>query len=125
MRKSIYLSIFCAFLFSSCGEQLDTTLLHGTWKVDKFLALGKEKDRDLTNVQFSFNDKNVYTYQSSLKNLEAGHYRVERSILYSTDTLNAQRIEKAVKITHLTQDSLYLLMNRGGIEETLIMHRLK
>lgn len=118
-------AIFIALLLSSCAEEFDQTLLHGEWKVDLFLESDKARDMDLTNMGFSFNAQNVYTYQSNLKYREAGKYRIERSILYSTDTLSNQRIEKAVKITRITADSLYLLMNDGGIEQKIILHKVK
>jgi hypothetical protein len=118
-------SIFTIVFLSSCEEEFDKSLLYGSWQADQFLESDKVKEIDISNMGFTFNDKNVYTYQSNLKYKEAGNYRIERAILYSTDTLSNQRIEKAVKIIHITSDSLQLLMNNGGIEQKVFLHKLK
>ena len=125
LKQLILGSIFTILFLSSCEEEFDKSLLYGSWQADQFIESDKVKEMDISNMGFTFNAQNVYTYQSNLKYKEAGNYRIERAILYSTDTMSNQRIEKAVKITHITVDSLYLLMNNGGVEQKIILHKLK
>lgn len=119
--------VFVAFMLFllGCEEPLDQTLLHGDWQADQYLASGQPKKTDPSLISFSFDANNTYTYRGGLSYKEAGNYRLERSVLYSTDTLSNQRIEKAVKIIRITTDSLYLEMNNGGIEEELILHKIR
>ncbi|MFT5165562.1 MAG: hypothetical protein ACI8P3_000789 [Saprospiraceae bacterium] len=119
------ISMLLVTLLSSCTEEFDQTLLYGDWQADLFLESEQEKEMDISNMGFTFNAHGVFTYQSNLKYKEAGNYRIERSVLYSTDTLSSQKIEKAVRITYITADSLHLLMNNGGIEQKIILHKLK
>lgn len=121
---SIFLIVFCFSLFA-CEEPLDQTLLHGTWQADQFLESGKPKNLDISNMAFTFNGQNVYTYQSNLRHREAGNYRIEGDILYSTDTLIETKIEKAVRIIQLTNDSLQLSMNNGGVKQHIHLHKAK
>ena len=126
MKKYTILVCFLGLaIFTGCGEQLDQTLLYGTWQADLFIETGKPKELNLSNMKFSFNDKDIYTYQSNLKYKEAGIYRLDGDKLYSTDTLSDQRIEKAVRILKLTKDSLQLGMNNGGIEQEIFLHKVQ
>ncbi len=126
MRKNVLLGLLSfGFLFMACGEELDKTMLYGSWKADQFIRGDKAAEMNISNMGFTFNAENIYTYQSNLKYKEAGSYRLERSYLYSTDTLNNERVEKVVKITLLSPDSLHLSMNNGGITESIILHKLK
>ena len=126
MQKIVSLTIVIfTSLFIGCTEKFDINLLYGTWQVDQFLEADKPKELDISRMNFSFNAQNIYTYQSNLKYREAGNYRVEGYHLYSTDTLNNERLEKVVKITHITSDSLHLSMNNGGITQQIILHKLK
>ena len=113
------------FLCGGCAEKFDKTLLHGNWQVDQFLEADQPKNLDISKMGFSFNDQNVYTYQSNLKYREAGNYRIEGDYLYSTDTLNNERVEKVVQISYITKDTLHLTMNNGGITQKFILHKLK
>lgn len=120
-----FLPLIAILFICSCEEPLDPTLLHGEWQADEYLASGKPKKTDPKLIGFTFAADQTYTYKGGFSYKEAGQYRLERSILYSTDTLSDQRIEKAVKIARITADSLYLEMNNGGIEEELVLHKVK
>jgi len=101
MPRIILFSCACFLLFfcSSCEEDLDQNLLYGDWQAHEYKVSGKSKATDLSKINFNFNAKNVYTFQGGPIHKEAGNYKISGNILYSTDTLNTDRIEKAVKIT--------------------------
>ena len=115
-----------ALLFFFCGCQEDSKyaeLLPGTWKVASIYENNQLKDMNTTNIQFSFNENGQYTYRSNAEYQEAGPYYIERKLLYTTDTVNAQRIKKSVKIKEITADSLFLDMNQGGIPQLWKLYR--
>ncbi len=126
MQKIIqFSSLVFIFLLASCAEPIDQTLIHGTWQADQYLANGKPKKSDPANIGFTFDAKNTYHFKGGLSYQEAGPYRIERDVLYTTDTLGNQRIEKAVRIAHISADSLHFKMNNNGIPEEIILHKTK
>jgi len=126
MQKIIQIfSLILIFSISSCEEPIDLTLIHGTWQADQYLANGKPKKSDPANIGFTFNAQNIYSFKGGLSYKEAGPFRIERDVLYTTDTLGNQRIEKAVRIAHISADSLHFKMNNNGIPEEIILHKVK
>ncbi len=117
----ILTALLCLLLFSACLD--DPTDIYGRWQVEQMFEQGETSDLDLNGVYFHFSPTGTYEYQGNLKYREAGYYRIERKLLYTTDTLNEERIEKAVKITHLSPDSLSFLMNAQGNEQILILSK--
>ncbi len=124
MKIVSILSIALCILLTACkNDGPDPQMLIGTWQADQFIEKGVAKDIDLSRMNFSFNEQKIYTYHANLNSREAGHYRVKGQYLYTTDTLDAQSLEKVVKISHLSSDSLHLTMNRGGTEQIIILHK--
>jgi len=117
----------CVFmiLFSACEEALDTSMLQGDWQAYEYLANGNDKGVDPSLIKFTFPNQQHYHFQGGLKYREAGNFHIKGRLLYTTDTLNTQRIEKVVKIAHLTKDSMFLQMNNGGIEEEFRLLKTK
>lgn len=126
MIKGICSSLFMLLLLSGCTEsEIDTKLLQGNWDAVMMMesdVIAKEK---MVQTGFSFLPGNRYLYQGGPSYNEAGTYRIEGDLLYSTDTLAAKRVEKVVRIVLLTPDSLFLGMNSGGIKQEMRLLRKK
>ena len=120
MKKYLFYFSTLSFCFSilSCSNPIDEKMLVGSWTAIEFLENGSPKEVDLKAINFSFYTDNTYTFQG-LMNKEAGNYYLKRSLLYSTDTISNQRIEKSVKIIKSTPDSLFFEMNNGGIPQII------
>ncbi len=98
--------------------------LPGTWKAYEFTQNGNAVDFDLSRLTFTFDKNGKYTFTSSnLNTKEAGQYHLNGNILYTTDTLIAQRLEKAVKIKKTGVDSIQFLMNAGGIDQKIFLYK--
>ena len=125
MKNVIYLltlTILLAVL--SCEDTIDNKLVVGNWTAVEFLENNAPKDVDLKSINFSFYENNTYTFQG-LMNLEAGNYYLSRNLLYSTDTLSDNRIEKSVKVIKSTADSLFFEMNNGGVMQIIKLHKVE
>ena len=113
--------IFYLFLFlsiSACQEEnLPAELLYGKCKVAQVYENHKLKDLGTGSILFTFDEKGRYTYGSESSNAEAGSFFLKGKQLHTKDTINPQAIKKAVAITRLTADSLFLDMNRGGVPQ--------
>ncbi len=116
MKFKILLLLSLPFLLFTC-KKIDETLLHGKWKVASMLEKGKPVDKGAEKATFNFLPNGTYTYNISYYN-EAGNFHTKDGKLYTTDTLNSDRIEKVVRVVNLTSDSLILEMNNAGIPQT-------
>ena len=81
------------------------------------LEKNKPVDKGAEKAVFNFMPNGTYTYNISYYN-EAGNFHTKDGKLYTTDTLNSDRIEKVVRVVNLTIDSLILEMNNAGIPQT-------
>ena len=115
--KNLCSLLILIFFCASCEEDNSAALLYGTWKVAAIYENNQAKDMAIGNIRFQFNENGNYTYNSNADYAEAGSFYVSRKLLYTTDTINADRIKKSVKIKELTVDSLFLDMNQGGIPQ--------
>ncbi|HHH50706.1 MAG TPA: hypothetical protein ENK52_06985 [Saprospiraceae bacterium] len=123
MKFKTWLILATIFFVFSCKE-LDQTLLHGKWQGVELLEKGKvAQDSGAAAAIFTFSKNGNYTYQLPHYK-EAGNYRIVENKLYTTDTIKS-RLEKVVRITHLTNDSLFLEMNKGGIPQLLKCYKVK
>ena len=117
--------IAIALLFMiACKAEIDKELIHGQWKASAFIENGTAADVDLTNVSFTFNKDGSYQYHGTLQPQESGRFYVLGRMLFTTDTTANQRIEKSVKITQLTTDSLYFQMNAGGVPQGFQLYKV-
>jgi len=80
------------------------------------------KDVDLNSINISLYEDNTYQFRG-LMNKEAGNYHLSRNLMYSTDTLSDNRIEKSVKIIKSTVDSLFFEMNDGGVMQVIKFYK--
>ena len=110
-------AIGCAFAFFlflfSC--QTDSAvnyeeLLLGKWQATALTEQDSLMDIDLRSVQLDFQLGNRYNYRGTLKEVEAGSYRVQKDLLFTKDTIVKPPQEKVVKILKLTIDSLQIEM---------------
>lgn len=113
---------FAITLLISCENENATAIL-GSWQCTEILEEGEPLELDASVINFSFDEKNQYTYQGTLTYKEAGSYRLVGDKLYTTDTIDATAVEKVVKITLLTADSMNFKMNAAGKERILKLAR--
>ena len=120
--QSLLIFLFTLLIFS-CNK-IDETLLHGKWKVAAMLEKGKPTDKGTDKALFDFMPDGTYAYEISYYK-EAGNYHTKDRKLYTTDTLNSDRIEKVVRIINITNDSLTLEMNNAGIPQIWKCYKAK
>ena len=118
MSLKHFLLLILVILVSTACSELDTTLLHGKWKGHQMLESGKVVDKGAELVKFEFDANGVYTYELAHMK-ESGHYKTLEDKLYTKDTIDANRLEKVVRVVLLTSDSLHLQMNSAGKEQLL------
>ncbi|MEO1258396.1 MAG: lipocalin family protein [Bacteroidota bacterium] len=99
--------------------------LVGKWQAIYIAEEGKELDIDYTPVNFQFNSNGFYEFNSTIEYKEVGTYFLNGNLLYTLDTLNSASSEKAVKITMLTSDSLYLNMMANGKDKLMKLYRVE
>ena len=120
--KSLYcpfLLIF--FLVIACSPNENEQLILGEWVCTSWTTAVDPLNSCNNNVYFDFNaDKSFSSEITTLK--EQGTYYVRKDVLY---TKAEGRSEIAVKIKELNSDTLHFGMNRGGVEEDLILVRKK
>jgi len=112
MKFKILLILSIPFLIFTC-KKIDETLLHGKWRVASMLERGKPTEKGAKKAIFNFHPNGVYNYEISYYK-EAGNYHTKDGKLYTTDTLNSDRIQKVVRVLNITPDSLILEMNNAG-----------
>jgi hypothetical protein len=123
MKFKILLLLSIPFLIFTC-KKIDETLLHGEWKVSSMIEKGKLTDKGAEQATFNFMPNGAYTYNIPYYN-EAGNFHTKDGKLYTTDTLNSDRIEKVVRVLNITPDSLILEMNNAGVPQILNCYKFK
>jgi len=123
MRHLVGLILVGLLLVNTACAPYNDSELHGTWEGVEVLEEGESLNVDPTEVGFTFSEDNGYTFRSTLNYKEAGTYQVQDTYLYTTDTLNQASTEKAVEITKLSEDSLFIRMMEQGQERTLKLVR--
>ncbi len=120
MKKTILIcsTIFMSIAMYSCTEKSENgKLIQGNWQGTEWLINGQSSNRNVDGTSFSFDDKGNYTFNYGATK-EAGTYKVENDMLFTTPE---KQSEIMVKIMKLTKDSLVFDMNRGGQPETLTL----
>lgn len=121
--KNLLLIVLVILVSSACSE-LDKTLLHGTWKGHQMLEHGKVVDNGAELVTLELAADGTYSYELAHYR-EAGNYRTLEDKLYTKDTIDSKRLEKVMRVALLTQDSLHIQMNKGGIDQLLKCYKEK
>ena len=116
--KSNWLMAIIVLLLSSCNNNSENNkLIVGNWTGSEWLVDGAVSTRNPQDAHFTFNDKGAYSFEYA-DSKEAGTYKIENDMLFTTP---AGQKEIMVKIVKLTKDSLVFDMNRGGQPETLTL----
>ena len=103
----------------SCSDSELYQKISGEWKCTSWINKSKGIDKCKNNVHFKFRtDKFYYSTLGSVK--DSGTYKIDDDILYVTPK---GKMELAVKITKLNNDTLEFLMNQAGEEEILTLLR--
>lgn len=123
MINKITVLVLVFLFFGSC-EKLDNTLLHGNWKGAVMIKNGQVVEKGADGILFQFEPNGTYTYSVSAHQ-EAGKFHTLEDKLYTTDTTQTNRLEKVVRVSHLSADSLFLEMNAGGVSQLLKCYKAK
>ena len=119
-----YIFFVPLFLALTGCDKWKTEDLVGNWQATYIAEEGKELDIDYAPVNFQFNSKGFYEFNSTIEYKEEGTYFLNGDLLYTLDTLNSASSEKAVKITKLTSDSLHLNMMANGKDKLMKLYRV-
>ena len=115
MKNSI-IAIFILLLFS-CDNSENYKKISGEWKCTKWITESTGEDRCDNNVYFNFKENKTYT--SKIGDQEAsGIYKISNGLLYSTPD---GKLEIAVEINILNNDTLQFTMSRSGEKELLTL----
>jgi hypothetical protein len=110
---------FFAFFILACAPNENEALILGEWVCTSWTSAVNPSNRCNNNVYFNFTeDKNFNSEITTLK--EEGTYYLRKDVLY---TQAEGRAEIAVRILKVNTDTLHFEMNRGGVEEDLILVR--
>ena len=126
MKKTVLFSILALALALMQCKQDDTARknLNGKWKLSAWMESGRPLQITPDQVQFEFMDNGSYTCLIQ-DHKEAGKFRLDGKKLYTTDTLNANKIEKMVMLSNLATDTIAIEMNRQGTSEQMLLFRSK
>ncbi len=124
MRFRLSILLFIAITILACSN-IEKELIIGKWAIDTVEGVGEKDLKNMRDIRFEFLPNNKYFFQSTLNITEAGHYSISGDLLNTTDTTVAITVEKSVKITKLTADSLYFIMNNSGKKQNLKFVRVK
>lgn len=106
---------------SACGPNIPPEL-PGRWQGVALTEAGDSVAVDPAEVEFTFTDGGRYFFQSTLNYREAGHFRMQDSLLITLDTTRQAR-EKAVQIRRLTLDTLIIRMLENERERLLTLRK--
>jgi hypothetical protein len=123
--KKIILFSSIVLIFAQCKpDDTSRQMLIGNWNLAAWMEAGRPKLVKADLIQFEFKADNSYIAMKGDQK-EAGNFRLDRNKLYTTDTLNADKIEKMVLLSRISTDTLYVDMNRQGTSEKLILVKIK
>ncbi len=117
MKKVYLMALLLALISVQCKQEDKKPLLIGKWQGVSWKLKGKESGRDYKSVHFEF--KMDDTYSTAFESqTEKGIYRLSGDKLYTT---GESKIEKMVKLSTLTADTIVMDMNRVGDAENLVL----
>ncbi|MEY3194611.1 MAG: hypothetical protein RIQ78_708 [Bacteroidota bacterium] len=124
MKISAILLFFTLLFACATAPTFNPELLVGTWNGVDWRVQGKSSGRDAASVSFVFTPLTGHESVEGLymavygDQVEKGQYKIKEDKLYTTAE---DKIEKVVRIVHLSADTLVLGMNRMGQEEELVL----
>ena len=114
MKISTIFLIIAILIFSQC-QKIEENHLLGKWRTIEVLEQNQPLTVDVEQIYIQFTPT-YYEFHSTLKHKEAGSYFLQSNLLFTKDTIQQEALEKAVEITKLTTDSLFIRMNEKGME---------
>lgn len=123
MKKTILGA--CLFVSIVSCSHLSENQLVGKWQAAEALEEGKPLEVELPYINFEFRKDRTYTFHSTLNYEEKGRFYIDGGLLYTKDQLNPGSAEKAVEISLLTNDSLFLRMKSNEKSRILKLARVK
>ena len=120
MKKVLILLAFFGFL-GACSNSEYYEKISGNWECTSWINKSKGIDKCRNNVRFEFQqDKSYFSELGNAK--DSGNFKILNDVLYVTPI---GKMEFAVKITKLNNDTLVFFMNQAGEEEILTLTRIK
>lgn len=117
MKKQILIIALLGLIFTHCKQDDKIPLLIGEWQGVSWKVNGKESGRNYKAISFEF--KNDGNYSTAFETqTEKGTFRLSGDKLYTT---GENKIEKMVKLSTITTDTIVMDMNRVGEPEVLIL----
>lgn len=115
MKKILLLLSVCFIL--SCTDAKYAEAIVGEWECVSWIDTASSQDKCNDNAYFSFKSDKTYTSQVGAQNTK-GTYKIVDGILYS---MPENKLEIAVEIKTLSNDTLSFTMSRSGNEEILTL----
>ncbi len=115
MKKYIFLSILL-FVLGACASSLDASFLPGNWKTIewKVVSTGQIINNQM-DFAFTTNDRYAVDYGSQR---EKGSFYLAGEYLHTKED---GALEKSVRVTKLTIDTMIFEMNRAGSIEVVTL----
>lgn len=111
-----YILIVISFLAISCSSAYDAGLLVGDWGTASWTVLSSGASVD-QKMDFHFESEGMYVVDYGTED-EKGAYYLSGEYLHTKEN---GAIEKSVKITKLTKDTMMIEMNRAGRLERVVL----
>lgn len=123
------MKLFCflapaLFVFAGCQKWNHEDIV-GKWQASYISEDGNVLDIDYEPINFVFTENGFYEFNSTIDYKEEGSYYLNGEFLFTVDTLNTASTEKAVKVTNLTPDSLFLIMMANGKNKLMKLYKVK
>ena len=112
----ILIIIISLLVLIACNDGVDKTKLYGQWKTTEWKELASNRIIPNT-MEFDFQENGQYVLDYGSE-IEEGKWWIRGDFLH---TREKGQMEKKVKITKISGDSMVFHMNRGGILEQVIL----
>jgi hypothetical protein len=119
MKKLLLSTLFLTALVSCKQDDSKKQLLFGKWQGTAWTVAGKDVGRDAKAVSFEFKNDDTYTAAFGGQ-AEKGVFRLDGDKLYTTSEA-VNKIEKMVKLSTISTDTVVMDMNRVGDAEQLVL----
>jgi hypothetical protein len=121
MYKSSLFTLLITTFIVSCTNQQKYEKITGSWECVSWINKAKGVDKCNNNVHFEFGQDK--SYESILGRAhDSGTFKIQNNRLYITPR---DKMEFAVEIQRLSQDTMVFLMNLAGNPEIMTLQRKK
>ena len=115
MKKCLVVLI--SLIFVACNDSKYSEDIVGEWECISWIETSTGKDKCENNAYFNFREDLTYTSKVGAQDTQ-GTYKIADGIIYSQPE---GKLEIAVEIHTLNNDTLSFIMSRSGQEEVLTM----